>query len=105
MKKHSVHFQQLIIVPLIVFLLCSTGSSLSAPQQNPSPISDDKISQVLSFIDEKLIQEYIQMIVGLGPRKTGTYGCEKAGEYIYQQFQNSGLLARYQNWTAWSYWD
>ncbi len=101
MKKQSVHFRQFIIVLLIVFLLCSTGSSFSTPPQNPRPISDDKISQILSYVDEKLIQEYIQMIVGLGPRKTGTYGCEKAGEYIYQQFQNSGLITRYQNWTGW----
>ena len=101
MKKHTVHFRQLILVPLIGILLCSTGSSVSYPPNDPQPINDDKIPQILSLIDEPLILEYLQQIVGLGPRKTGTYGCEKAGEYIFQQFQNSGLLARYQNWTAW----
>jgi hypothetical protein len=38
------------------------------------------------MIDEHLILNYLQNIVGLGPRKTGTYGCEKAAEYIHRQF-------------------
>jgi hypothetical protein len=100
MKKFSARFIQTLLVICTVFLLCSTGSSFSFSQQNPQTVSDDKIPEILSLIDEHLMLEYLQKIVGLGPRKTGTYGCEKAGEYIYQEFMDSGLLARYQNWTA-----
>jgi hypothetical protein len=111
MKKSSSRFIQTLLVSCTVFLLCSTGSSFSFSQQNLThetlltnqnpQKSGEKISEILSMIDEQLIQEYLQMIVGLGPRKTGTYGCEKAGEYIHQQFTDSGLSTRYQNWTAW----
>jgi hypothetical protein len=31
---------------------------------------------------------------------TGTYGCEKAAEYIYTKFKEMGLETCYQNWTA-----
>jgi hypothetical protein len=52
------------------------------------------------MIDEDLLKEYLKTIVDFGPRYTGTYGCEKAAEYIYQQFQKMGLKVRYHNWTA-----
>ena len=38
----------------------------------------EKINEILSMIDETLILEYLETIVGFGPRMTGSYGCEKA---------------------------
>lgn len=112
MKKFSVHAIQTLLVLFIVFLLSTTASSFSLlPEINSNPsivveqrvqtASSQKISDILSMIDEHLILNYLQNIVGLGPRKTGTYGCEKAAEYIHRQFIESGLFTRYQNWTAW----
>ncbi len=112
MKKPSVYLIHTILVLLTVFLLCTTGSSICFSQQNTTKTSrladqnaqtasSEKISDILSMIDENLIMGYLQKIVGFGPRKTGTYGCEKAAEYIHEQFTDSGLLTRYQNWTAW----
>ena len=62
--------------------------------------NDPKITEILSMIDENLIREYLETIVGFGPRMTGTYGCEKAAAYIYQQFDDRGLDVRYQNFTS-----
>jgi aminopeptidase YwaD len=112
MKKFSVHTLQTLLALFIVFLLSTTASSFSLlPEINSNPsivveqrvqtVSGQKISDILSMIDEHLILNYLQNIVGLGPRKTGTYGCEKAAQYIHRQFIESGLFARYQNWTAW----
>jgi aminopeptidase YwaD len=111
MKKESVHIIQTVFVLFIVFLLSSTAASSSFSQQNKTntsflvkqnaqTTSSQKISDILSMIDENLILNYLQNIVGFGPRKTGTYGCEKAAQYIHQQFTENGLLARYQNWTG-----
>ena len=61
----------------------------------------EKINDILSMIDETLVLEFLETIVGLGPRVTGTYGCEKAAQYIHQEFQDMGLIARYQNWRSW----
>jgi aminopeptidase YwaD len=111
MKKESVHIIQTVFVLFIIFLLSSTAASSSFSQKNTTnssllvkqkvqTTSSQKISDILSLIDENLILRYLQNIVGFGPRKTGTYGCEKAAQYIHQQFIENGLIARRQNWTG-----
>jgi len=62
-------------------------------------IIDSKIGAIIETINESLVTEYLETIVGYGPRLTGTYGCEKTAKYIYEQFQEMGLKTRYQNWT------
>jgi hypothetical protein len=51
------------------------------------------------MINETIIREYLETIVGFESRWTGTPGCEKAAQYIHQQFTDMQLIARYQNWT------
>jgi hypothetical protein len=53
------------------------------------------------MINESLLRTILQSITNIGPRVTGTYGCEQAAAYIYQQFNQTGLQTRYQNWTGW----
>jgi aminopeptidase YwaD len=111
MKKPSAHFIQTVLVVFIVVLLSTTAVSIPYPQQNKGNIphvtnqgspttSSQKISDILSMIDENLILNYLQNLVGFGPRKTGTYGCEKAAKYIHEQFTENDLITRYQNWTG-----
>jgi hypothetical protein len=52
------------------------------------------------MINESLLRDYLETLVGFGPRMTGTYGCEKSAAYIYQQFVEMGLNTRYQNWCS-----
>lgn len=61
---------------------------------------DQKITTILEMINESLLREYLETLVGYGPRWTGTYGCQKSAEYIFQQFNEGGLETRYQNWTV-----
>jgi aminopeptidase YwaD len=112
MKKSSVKNLHAVIVFFIVGLLSSSAASIPFPQQKGfvasaldtqelNPTNTQKITEIVSMIDETLILRYLQTIVGLGPRMTGSYGCEKAASYIHQQFTDMQLTARYQNWTAW----
>lgn len=64
-------------------------------------MNEEKINEILSKINETLVLEFLESLVGFGPRVTGTYGCEKAAQYIYQEFQGMNLLTRYQNWSSW----
>ncbi len=64
-------------------------------------MTQEKIDDILSMIDENLLLQYLQTIVGFGPRVSGTYGCEKAAQYIHKKFIENGLFTRYQNWTGW----
>ncbi|DAC72005.1 MAG TPA: hypothetical protein DSN98_07375 [Thermoplasmata archaeon] len=112
MKKLSVNTLKTIIVFFIIVSLSSSASAFPLSQQkdknnsifdtqNPDKAGDQKITDILSLIDENLILEYLQNIVGLGPRMTGSYGCEKAAQYIHEQFTDMQLTTRYQNWTSW----
>jgi len=57
-----------------------------------------KISDIIEMVDETLVFGYLEDLVDFSPRKTGTYGCIKAGEYIYEKFVEIGLDTRSYNW-------
>jgi Peptidase family M28 len=110
--KKTFNTLRTVISLLIVISLSTSALSISFSQQNGlittandtqtfNTTHSQKITDILSMINETLIREYLETIVGFGPRMTGTYGCEKAAQYIYQQFIDRGLIARYQNWTSW----
>lgn len=112
MKKPSVHHLQKTFTLFILISISIPVSSVSlelqknpntsdADQQTISQTTENKINDILSMIDENLLLKYLQTIVGFGPRVSGTYGCEKAAQYIHKQFKENGLLTRYQNWTGW----
>jgi hypothetical protein len=110
--KKPFNILQTAIVLLIVLSFSTSASSISFSQQNDSissiydpqmltMTSSQKITSIISMINETLIREYLETIVGFGPRMTGSYGCEKAAQYIHQQFMDMQLIARYQNWSMW----
>lgn len=112
MKKALAQLLQTGIVFSVVLFLLIPAQAQNIPSQNhtntsdgdqqlPRPATQQKIDEILRIIDEDLIRHYLQYLVGLGPRMTGSYGCEKAAEYIYQQFMDMRLVTRYQNWTGW----
>lgn len=112
MKNSFVYrLQTALILLILVSASIPASSGSSSYQQNQSleyfekqtfqQTTHDKIKDILALIDETLILQYLQTIVGFGPRVSGTYGCEKAASYIYKHFTQFGLNARYQNWTGW----
>jgi hypothetical protein len=112
MKKiHGWSLKTIIVFFMAIALTTSSSSILLTSQKNADLSSikeqktpcftDETIDEILSMIDEALLMKYLQYLVGLGPRVTGTYGCEKAAQYIHAQFTNMGLDTRYHNWTMW----
>ena len=59
-----------------------------------------KISEIIKMVNESLILGYLEDLVEFSPRNTGTFGCEKAGEYIYEKFVEMGLDTKSYNWTS-----
>lgn len=104
-KTFCLPVQKIFSIVLVLVLLFTTLfiPILSAFQQHPTlSLNDtDTIDQVLEIINENLVFEYLKTLVGYGPRMTGTYGCEKAAQYIYEQFTDMGLETRYHDWAAW----
>jgi len=97
-------FQNSITYILIIGLLSTSiyplqaHSPRSLEENNNSP--DSKINQILDSIDQELIEGFLTDLVSFGPRMTGTYACQKAGEYIQQKFESFNLITSTQNWTS-----
>jgi len=96
---------------LIIFIILSVnpiGTSLKGDNSEEISINintgennfiiSQKIIDIMDKIDESLIEEYLIKIVSYSPRETGTYGCEKTGEYIYNQFEQMDINVRYHEW-------
>ena len=61
-----------------------------------------KIQEIIEKINETLVRNFMEyLVLEIGSRYTGTDGCKKAANYIYQQFETMGLQSKYQNWNSW----
>jgi hypothetical protein len=60
-----------------------------------------KIQEIIEKINVTLIRNFMEyLVLEIGNRYTGTDGCIKAANYIYQQFENMGLQSKYQDWSS-----
>ena len=114
MKKNCL--KACVLVIMILFLgspIVSSMSNITIPNQRdfspefemPTMKSDldPKIEAAIQMVNESLLREFLTVLtVEIGPRKTGTYGAEKAAKYIYKQFTNMGLETRYHYWQSFS---
>jgi hypothetical protein len=66
---------------------------------------DDTIIEILNQIDESMVLEYLEDLTAFGPKVTGTTECAAAGDYIYNEFENIGIDARYHHWSNSGYTD
>ncbi len=72
---------------------------ISKPIKSSLGVNNEVIIDILINIDESLILGYLENLTDFGPRVTGTTECAAAGDYIYNEFVNMGLEARYQDWS------
>ena len=107
-KNVSFRVLNIIIIFLIIFSSISSGSLLfrnSNINISNKFYSDNlesliKIQQIIDKINESMVLNYLEDIVDFAPRTTGTYGCEKTGLYIFENFKDMGLDVIFQNWTS-----
>ncbi len=108
---------KIIIILIITLFLSSpiisstTGISISKnnSQELIEIISekndiDSKILSAIQMVNESMLKKYLTVLaVEIGPRVTGTYGCEEAAKYIFKQFENMDLETRYHNWKSFNF--
>jgi len=101
--------KSIIILVISILILTPTISAISNINQNReenirteinATNVNSKIIDILDKINESMLKEYLRELVEIGPRYTGTYGCEKAADYIKSEFIKDGLEARFQPWTS-----
>ena len=64
---------------------------------------NDIVISMIEQVDESIYLNYLEDIVGFGPRRTGTSSCIAAAAYIFEQFESMGLDVRYHHWTNGGY--
>ena len=60
---------------------------------------DVNIIELLEQLNESLILGFLQNLTKFGPRETGSDSCKQAARYLFQTFQDMGLVVRYHNYT------
>lgn len=86
------------------------SKDINEPKANSNILSDypeieslsygRKMVKIIEQIDEETIEEYTENLTAIGPRVTGTQGCEQAAQYLYNELEEMGLEVRYQDWTV-----
>jgi hypothetical protein len=94
--------KSLVAVGIVVLILSASAISAANIPNNMDiqNTTNPKITNIIKMVNESLIRGFLEGLVSYGPRVTGTYGCEKAAEYLFEQFENMGLEVRYQNWAS-----
>ena len=64
---------------------------------------DDIVVGMIEEVDESVYLNYLEDLVGFGPRRTGTSSCIAAATYIFDQFESFGLEVRYHHWAYGGY--
>jgi len=102
----------LLILLLTSFLVINSSSTSTINHLNDNPIDYtnsnnfylnqdiSKILEIIQMVNETLILGYLEDLVDFSPRKTGTYGCERAAIYIYEKFVEMGIDTKVYNWTS-----
>ena len=94
MKKTTLKLLSfLILITLLSSTIITANTTIQKIEiQNINP----KIQEIIDKINETLVRNFMEyLVLETGSRYTGTYGCQKAAKYIYQQFENMGIQTRY----------
>jgi len=107
MYKNLLKIFSFFVITLLIFGSIATTKTISEEDQRidyknmGTLCTDGKIQEIIDKINESLVRSFMEYLVfEIGSRYAGTYGCQKAAKYIYNQFENMGMQVRYQNWNA-----
>jgi hypothetical protein len=77
-------------------------TNLLHPEKTKGGMSNIVISMI-EQVNGSIYLSYLENLINLGPRPTGSSACVAAAAYIYNQFKSMGLAVRYHNWTRGGY--
>jgi len=89
-----------ITAPALNIAITEDKKNIKITQEDTIHDSNQKITEIIDKINKSVVKKFYDELISIGPRMTSTYGCEKAGEYIYQNFQEFDLDAEKQKWSS-----
>jgi aminopeptidase YwaD len=103
----KIMIKTLLIIFLMLFNPCIQALDESTKRNVEKPIEkktsyniNQKITEIIKKINRTIVKNFLEELISIGPRMTNTYGCIKAGEYIYNKFQEFNLIAKKHEWSG-----
>jgi hypothetical protein len=107
MQKNKLKILSFLIFIIIILGQITTANNIFKNNQKTEETKIDikninpKVQEIIEKINETLVRNFMEyLILEIGCRFTGTYGCQKAAKYIYHEFENMDIQVRYQDWKA-----
>jgi len=94
---------KIYVLLIIFFLTAPVVSGLQTSKKEKEILInysvDPLIFDMINQVNESLLYFYLKGLIDIGPRFTGSSNCEKAAEYINDEFKSMGLHSFIQLWT------
>lgn len=85
---------------LLLFLNQIPALEINYNGKNGLSENPTKVQEIIEMINESTIRKYLEELVSIGPRMTGSQGFKLAADYVRQQFNSFGLETRFQIWSS-----
>jgi len=100
MKRKKVVYLICIIFPIIFSQIHAAKIDLKENNYNHLLEENTKIQQIIEMVNESIIKNYLEELVEIGPRATGTEGCDEGADFLFEKFTDLGLDTRFQKWSS-----
>ncbi len=81
-----------IIIPTVYAIETKENKDISTTNL------EDNIAEMIDQLNQSLLYEYLEGLVNIGPRYTGTNNCREAAEYLFDEFKKIGLDVKIEPW-------
>jgi len=88
----------ILIAPTSSAVSISQYTELASNQIVAETDINADIVNMMNQVNESLLSHYLERLVEIGPRYTGSENCREAAEYIYDEFEKIGLDVYYDEW-------
>jgi len=88
----------ILIAPISSAIGISQDTELASNQIVAETDIDADIVNMITQVNESLVSNYLEGLVSMGGRYTGSKNCRRAAEYIYDEFEKMGLDVYFDEW-------
>lgn len=87
-----------IIISLLILQLIMPSNSITATHLMTGATQSNEIIEMIQQINSTKLFSYVETLTSFGVRYTGTDNCSKAGDWIYETFEQMGVTVQFHHW-------
>lgn len=99
MDKYCKSLIAILTIFMFVFIsVSSIASTIYIKNNEKTNFQKCSDPEIINMLNMSIVQNYLEEIVGFGPRPTGSENCSRTAEYLYSEFEKMGLDVKYDQW-------